>query len=104
MYHYETARQLLAGIIQDFRVLSGDEVGPSGMTWQQIAEEAAWKLRTLSEALLAARIGSVKDGPVVFPSPDDYVRVVMEKEGYDPIGGGGGHGRGDFPAGSRGED
>lgn len=80
MYHYETARQLLANIIEDFRVLSGDEVGPSGKTWQDIAQNASRDLSALSDMTLEACRGEVRDGPPVFPSPDDYVRVVMEKE------------------------
>lgn len=110
MYHYETAEKLLQSIIAHFRVLSGDEVGDSNRTWQATALVASHELKLLSKMLLDARDGRVKDGPVVFPSPDDYVRVVMERDeeheqkGYDPVGGGGGHGRSDLPAGMRGDE
>lgn len=71
MYHYETAKKLLSTVLDDFRVLSGDSVGPSGMSWQEIALNTGCKLRVLADMLDEARKGEVRDGPVVFPSPND---------------------------------
>jgi hypothetical protein len=80
MYHYDTAKKLLAAIISDFRILSGDDVGPEGMSWQGVALDTSCHLRVLADMIDEARRGEVRDGPIVFPSPDDFVRVVMEKD------------------------
>jgi hypothetical protein len=70
-YHYETARDLLGTVLDDFAILAGDQVGPSGASWQDVAGTCAVNLRALATALDAARAGRVVDGPVVFPSPSD---------------------------------
>lgn len=68
------------------------------------AQAAEEKVRELAEAV----------GASVFCATPDPLRGMLEyleevadeyaEEGYDPIGGGGGHGRSDLPAGMRGED
>ena len=79
-YRYETARDLLATALGDLRILSGDVVGPSDVTWQDVAGTAAVNLRVLAGMLDEARKGNVVNGPVVFPSPDD----LDESEGVQP--------------------
>lgn len=74
-YRYETARDLLASIVDDFRILSGDKVGPSDVTWQDVAGTAMTNLQVLASQLAEARKGNVVNGPVVFPSPDDLPEV-----------------------------
>jgi len=69
-YRYEEAKRLLVAIIQDFQILSGDVVGPSDSTWQDVAGTAMVNLHTLALRMHEARNGNVVDGPVVFPSPD----------------------------------
>jgi hypothetical protein len=70
-YRYEEARDLLRTILDDFRILSGDDIGPSDATWQDVAGTAMTNLKVLANRLEAARAGHVVNGPVVFPSPDD---------------------------------
>jgi len=70
-YRYEEARDMLASIITDFRILSGDEMGPSGVTWQDVAGTLHTNLVVLASRIEAAREGRVAGGPLVFPSPDD---------------------------------
>lgn len=77
-YRYETARDLLAQIIDDFRILAGDKVGHGDVTWQDVAGTAMTNLRVLAWQLEAARAGHVAGGPVVFPSPDDLPTEGLE--------------------------
>jgi hypothetical protein len=107
-YRYEEARELLKSIIGDFLILSGDEIGPSDVTWQDVAGTASCNLYVLACRLEAARKGfAVASEPIVFPSPadlDDWGTEDRDKHGYDPIGGGGGTGRSDLPHGQGGGD
>jgi len=70
-YRYEEARELLRGILKNFRVLSAEQIGPSGSTWQDIADVTRTDLQILSWRIEEARKGNVVDGPLVFPSPED---------------------------------
>lgn len=74
-YRYDEARNMLAAILEDFRILSGDKMGPSDVTWQDVAGTCAVNLAVLAARIEAARLGNVVDGPVVFPSPDDLPEV-----------------------------
>lgn len=69
-YRYNEACELVRTILSDLRILAGD-VGPSGVSWQDVAGPLAVNLRVLATRVDAARAGRVTDGPVVFPSPDD---------------------------------
>ena len=97
-YRFEEARALLRSIIEDFLILSGDEVEPGNSSWQDIAGTVSVNLQVLALRVEAAREGRVTDGPVVFPSPND----LEDEPGYEPIGGGGGSGRSDLPHGQGG--
>ena len=77
-YNYDESRRLLAQIIEDFRILSGDKMGPSGVAWQDVAGTASVNLKVLAMRLDAARAGKVANGPVVFPSPDDLDDVAVQ--------------------------
>ena len=70
-YDYDEAKALLGDIINGFESLSGDTMGPSGKTWQDIATQTARDLRKLANRLDEAITGNVINGPVVFPSPND---------------------------------
>jgi len=70
-YRFEEAKDLLRSIIEDFLILSGDKVGPSDVTWQDVAGTASVNLQVLAARLEAAREGNVSGGPAVFPSPKD---------------------------------
>jgi len=70
-YTYQEARELLHDIIDGFRTISGDQVGPRGQSWQETAKATAVNLQLLGFRLEAALEGNVSDPPVQFPSPDD---------------------------------
>jgi hypothetical protein len=70
-YRYDETKALLKRVLEDFRILSGDQMGPSGVTQQAITVDLALNLVRLSRQIDAARLGQVADGPLVFPSPDD---------------------------------
>lgn len=72
-YRYDESCRLLASIIGDLRILSGDVVGPSDVTWQDVAGTLAVNLAVFAARIEAARIGRVADGPVVFPSVDEIL-------------------------------
>lgn len=69
-YRYDEAKQLLATILEDFRILSGDKMGDSGVTWQDVAGTASVNLKVLAARLDAARAGN-SESFTQFPSPDD---------------------------------
>jgi hypothetical protein len=75
-YRYEETKRLLATILDEFRILAGDKVGPGGASWQDVAGTASVNLKVLALRLDAARAGMVVDGPLVFPSPDDLDEVA----------------------------
>jgi hypothetical protein len=70
-YRYEEAVDLWRTIVDDLAILAGDKVGPSGVSWQDIAGTLSVNLLCLASRLDAAREGRVVNGPVVFPSPSD---------------------------------
>jgi hypothetical protein len=68
---YESMRERLKFVLNDFRMLSGDIVGePSGAAWQDIAARCTANLRDLASQVESARAGRCS-GEIVFPSPDD---------------------------------
>ncbi len=69
-YRYETAVETLQAALTDLRILAGDDVGPSDVTWHDVAGTAVVNLRHLAALIEAARLGHVDGRPVVFPSPD----------------------------------
>ena len=71
LYRYDEAKRLLKAIIKNFLILSGDQVGPSGKTWRDLALKTATDLYLLGDQLNCARSGYVVGGPIVFPSPGD---------------------------------
>lgn len=68
-YRYEEALELWRAIVGDLAILAGDEVGPSGANWQDVAGTLAVNLTVLAARIDAARYGKVVNGPAVFPSP-----------------------------------
>jgi hypothetical protein len=67
---YRTMVELLETILHDFEILSGNEVGPSGTTWQDVAGTASANLLALSAQLEQARSGDAEPF-IIFPSPRD---------------------------------
>jgi hypothetical protein len=67
-YRYKEAKRLVESIIGDLDILSGDVVGPSDVTWQDVAGTLMVNLSVLAGRISEARQGNVADPPVVFPS------------------------------------
>ena len=70
-YSYERMRRDLRSALHNMRVLSGDIVGPSHSTWQDVAGETAVIFQHMTDMMEAARFGHPNNGDIVFPSPDD---------------------------------
>ena len=61
-------------LLGDLSILAGDVVGPSGVSWQDVAGTAAVNARHLAALLEAARKGD-HEGLLVFPSPAEALEV-----------------------------
>jgi len=72
-YRYFTAHRSLKLAIKDMAILSGEEVGPSDVSWQDVAGTLATNLRVLANQMEAAWEGYVEDGPIVFPSVNEII-------------------------------
>ena len=79
-YSYKRARETLRTILGDLDILSGDTMGPSGVTWQDVAGTCAVNLRHLASLIEEARKGNVSDGPVVFPNAADAMEDLDNGE------------------------
>ena len=86
---FETTESLLATAIYDLAILSGDAIGPSGASWQDVAGTASVNLRALANFLDSLRQGETHhqgvpidwdDGCVVFPSPFETADKVSSGE------------------------
>lgn len=65
--------QLWRGIVIDRAILRGDELGPSGVSWQDVAGTMACQMRVLADLLDRARAGEI-EGPCLSmftEDPDD---------------------------------
>ena len=69
---FETLDKLLEAGLHDLAILAGDVVGPSDVSWQDVAGTAAANLRVLADLLSEAREGAAGPFPV-FPSPAEIV-------------------------------
>lgn len=62
---YETVKGAYALLTERLSQLAGEEIGPSGKSWQELAVEAE-----LAASEIAAGIADIRLGPFpVFPSP-----------------------------------
>jgi len=65
---YDIFERSLANGLHDLAILAGDIVGPSNVSWQDVAGTAAANLKVIAALLDEAREG--RHGPFpVFPSP-----------------------------------
>lgn len=73
---YRTTHKLLASSLKDcltdLAILSGDVVGHSDVTWQDVAATAAINLRHLAKLIEQARMGHAEP-MLVFPSPAEII-------------------------------
>jgi hypothetical protein len=65
---YDFMELLLKNALNDLAILAGDIVGPSDVSWQDVAGTASANLQTLASQLDSARNGYAEPG-IVFPSP-----------------------------------
>ena len=87
MDRYSKLNQAMRAALEDLSILSGDTMGPSDATWQDLAGTAAVNLYALANALDSIRKGETHhqgcpwEGPAVFPSPSE---LMDEIEGTTP--------------------
>ena len=74
VHAFNVAHRALQSALHDLRILSGDIVGPSGASWQDVAGTCATNLEVLLNYVRAARERGA--GFVSFPSPDDSDEVL----------------------------
>jgi hypothetical protein len=71
---YKRMEYLLRYALRDLSILAGDQIGPSNMTWQDIAGIAADNLEALVAQLRAAKGGNA-EAFIAFPSPSELLEV-----------------------------
>lgn len=65
----------LINALNDLAILSGDVVGPSDVSWQDIAGTAASNLAALAKMLHTARSGH-HEAMLTFPSPVECLEKI----------------------------
>jgi hypothetical protein len=76
---YKAMRGELRLIVDDIQILSGDTVGPSDSTWQDVAGTLAVNLRSLA-AMLDNWRGGNADTFCTFPGLDDIGLAAVDCE------------------------
>jgi hypothetical protein len=72
-YNYETAERTLQNVMGDLAILAGDVVGPSDVSWQDVAGTAAVNLSVLASLIEDAR----EEGSFIsFPSVSEAVSAL----------------------------
>lgn len=71
---YEQMKRLLTDALGDLAILSGDVMGPSGASWQDVAGTAAVNLTCLANMLTEARKGNAEPF-ITFPSPAECMEA-----------------------------
>ena len=79
MSNYEALKHGLAMLRAQVAVLAGDSVGPSHLSWQEVARDCSSTLRRLADLLDEARDGT-PGGFVVFPSFEDCEPPAAESQ------------------------
>lgn len=67
---YETMKRALENGLHDMAILAGDIVGPTDVSWQDVAGTAMVNFQVLGSQLEQARLGNAEAG-LVFPSPSE---------------------------------
>lgn len=70
-YTFDRADKALSTILSDLSILAGDQVGPSDVSWQDVAGTCAINLRQLAKLLDLAREGQIEPFST-FPSPTKH--------------------------------
>lgn len=74
-FTYEACHEALGGVLLGLTILSGEQVGPSGKSWQDVAHMTASRARDLADLLLSAAEGRIGETPS-FPSPGEVLGEV----------------------------
>ena len=78
---YTSTQALMRSIVVDMRILAGDDVGPSDVSWQDVAGTLHTNLAVLAARVQAARTGRQR-GTIVWPSIDEITaHPTSELEG-----------------------
>lgn len=67
---YETMKRALTDALANLEILSGDKVGPSDASWQDVAGTCSVNLEVLASQLKQARLGN-HESAITFPSPSE---------------------------------
>jgi hypothetical protein len=70
-------RAALKAALEDLEILSGDKVGPSGVSWQDVAGTCATNFQVLVWNLERARQGYAEPN-ITFPSPAECLEESHE--------------------------
>lgn len=70
---HATLLNLLTNIVGDIDILAGDDIGPNGAAWQDVAGTLACNMRVYANLLDQLREGRVPAGGVSFPSLGELV-------------------------------
>ena len=68
---YARMKDLLECALGDLEILCGNRIGPSGVSWQDVAGTCAVNLHALASQLEQARLGNAESF-TSFPSPAEY--------------------------------
>lgn len=72
---YGMLEKTLINALNDLAMLSGDIVGPTDVSWQDIAGTAAVNLEALANMLKTAR-GGHHEAMLTFPSPSECLEKI----------------------------
>lgn len=72
---YGMMEKTLINALNDLAILSGDIVGPSDVSWQDVAGTAATNLEVLAKMLHTARSGH-HEAMLAFPSPAECLEKI----------------------------
>lgn len=70
---YKIMKQALTDLLDDMSILSGKKVGPSNVSWHDIAETAMGHAQLLADQLVSAYLGNAEPF-ITFPSPSECMK------------------------------
>lgn len=69
---FHVMQRALESLLYDMRILSGETMGPSNSTWQDVAGTASTNAQVLANQLMQARLGN-HEPFITFPSPTEIL-------------------------------
>lgn len=67
---YKVMKSALENLLNDLSILSGEKVGPSNVSWQDVAGTAMVNAEALANQLRQAQLGNCESF-IAFPSPSE---------------------------------